>query len=115
MAYNHRDGHHLFTLLVSFRALQSGAILAARLNDTGASDFYLSQAGKISARLDDFWDDKQQYYRATLPDIPLSAVGEGQAEIGGFAKRERTGLDCAVPLAIIHGGGRGGQPRTTRC
>jgi glucoamylase len=100
-----RDGHHLFTLLVSLRALQAGANLASRLNDTGAADFYLEQSAKIVHRLSDFWDDSHSYYRATLPDAPPET---DQVRIGSFTRKERTSLDCAVPLAILHAGDAAG-------
>lgn len=32
-----------------------------------------------------------------------------QARIGSFARKERTGLDCAIPLAIIHAGDEDGE------
>jgi glucoamylase len=97
------EGHHLFTLLVSLRALQAGAHLASRLSDVGAADFYTAQAKRIGSRLGDFWAP-QGYWRATLPS---SIQGEPQLAIGAHLRRQRTGLDCALPLAVIHAGERG--------
>jgi glucoamylase len=76
------------------------------LNDTGAADFYAKQASKIDHRLDDFWDDENQHYRASLPSSPTS---DDTTQFGDFAPRERTGLDCAIPLAILHAGDTTGE------
>ena len=105
-----RNGHHLFTLLASLRALQAGAILADRLGNTGAADYYRIQAGKISVRLRDF-KDPDGIWRASISDTweadDERAGGDGRA--GWFMPLERSGLDCAVPVAAIHlGHSRGG-------
>lgn len=86
------------------RALQAGSRLASRLNDTGAYDFYLEQSMQVSYRLMDFWREDLDYWRATLLDHDNTEEEEG---IGVFKQRKKTGLDCAVPLAVVHAGDLG--------
>lgn len=78
-------------------------MLASRLNDTGADSFYLDQTSEMAARLMDFWSEELGYWRATLHNDD-QAEGEG---IGTFKQKKRTGLDCAVPLAVVHAGDTG--------
>ena len=94
MLSNFRNGHHLFTRLVSLRALQAGAQLAQRLGDQGASSHYFEQGDALSASLSEFRANEQEggYYRATT------------FSEGGYPARQRTGLDCATLLSIIHAG-----------
>jgi glucoamylase len=83
--------------MASLRALQAGSLLATRLNDTGAAKWYSDLSKRIEITLPDFWKvvDKESgtgYWRATIYD-------------GEEAYRpERAGLDCALPLTVIHGG-----------
>lgn len=101
-----RDGHHLFTLFASLRALQAGTHLAGRLNDTGAADFYSAQASLVSSRLNDFVSD-DGLWQATLFDERHAKVAQAQAPVtGARARRKRTGLDCAFLLAMVHANGR---------
>lgn len=110
------DGHHLFTLLASLRALQAGARLATRLNDAGAAEFYLAQADLVRTRIADF-QDQDRIWRATImaehdvDEIEALAAGAGagaragQSALGSHGRRlprGRTGLDCALPLAVVH-------------
>lgn len=71
------------------------------MNDTGAADYYSKRANTIDNGLSkEFWDQDQYYHASNHhPKIP-----DDITEIGDFAPRERSGLDCAVPLAILHAG-----------
>lgn len=87
-------GTHFFTLKVSRLALLQGAQLATKMNDHGAARFYHQQAETIADVLLDFWDGRG-FIRATLENVTNgfpSAVSD-----------QRSSLDCAVPLGIIHG------------
>ncbi|EIW71627.1 hypothetical protein TREMEDRAFT_37964 [Tremella mesenterica DSM 1558] len=112
------NGYHLFTLLVSYRALQAGSILARRLNDTGAADYYISQSKTLATYLPDFLTP--EYWTANLPSnhiftnksttgTPAKSPEKRSLEVksrGYFPlRRDRTGLDCAFLLSLIHAGG----------
>ncbi|WRT69601.1 uncharacterized protein IL334_006590 [Kwoniella shivajii] len=97
------DGYHFFTLIVSMRALQAGAILASRLNDTGAETYYVQQAGSIGEKLEDFWDDEKGYYLSSLPKLPSkNSESSISLDIPNFPSREWQ--DCSMPLSLIHAG-----------
>ena len=98
MRLTHSDGQHLFTLLACMRALQAGSILADRMNDTAAATYYSGQAEEISTRLNDFWSSAG-YWRAMLPNTDIN-----EPFAGSRLAKPRTSLDCALPLAVIHGG-----------
>jgi glucoamylase len=92
-----RDGHHLWNRVASLRALQAGSLLAERLNDTGAAEWYLEVSKRIEKIIPDFWKvvDKESgmgYWQATTYDDDQEY------------RPNRTGLDCALPLTVIHGG-----------
>ncbi|CAD6564151.1 MAG: hypothetical protein TREMPRED_003889 [Tremellales sp. Tagirdzhanova-0007] len=84
------NGHHLFTRLSSLRALEAGAKLAQRLNDTGAAMFYTEQADQLGRTLSQFLTsiNGTEYYRATVFDQPLAD--------------QRKSLDSALLLSVIH-------------
>lgn len=79
-----RNGRHLWTDAVSRRALQAGAILAARVGDPLAARFYDAEAQLISEHLTSY---KNHTWRAT-EDTP----------------NNRTGLDASILLSVIHTG-----------
>jgi len=83
-------GDHFFTRMVQRKALLQGALLADRLNDSGAAQWYRAQATLIEQSLQAFWDPSQQIVRATLNPI------EGPMY-------KTSGLDIAVILALLHG------------
>lgn len=107
------DGHHLFTLLASLRALQAGSLLARRLWDKGAADFYTAQADMLAQRLQDFrakdgtWRESMLSDQGSLLDLSQAEGEERQPQAGSFKPLDRTGLDCAVPLAAVHFGSAG--------
>lgn len=84
----------MFTLLACLRALQAGSQLARRLDDPKAAEFYTSQADRIVDILPAFWDEKN-YWRASSP------IEQDRSDTFGT---ERTGLDCAFPLSVVHAG-----------
>ncbi|ORY34856.1 Six-hairpin glycosidase-like protein, partial [Naematelia encephala] len=88
------NGHHLFNRLVSLRALEEGAALAERLNDSGAATFYKVQSSILVSELPSF-------LRNSSNDTWLASLSESGGPIQG-----RTGLDCAIPLSVVHSNGR---------
>ncbi|OCF34306.1 hypothetical protein I316_03820 [Kwoniella heveanensis BCC8398] len=111
------DGHHLFTILMSMKALEDGAKLANRLNDSGAANFYLEQAKKIQNSLERFWDNEANYYISGIPDgqHPAPVImhrspseGDKRPEVqtrmmgrgDGWPDRELS--DCSLPLSVVH-------------
>lgn len=64
------------------------------MNDPLAAAFYLDQAGQIAAKLDDFWLADEGFITATL-------------DAASFG---RSGVDAAVLLAVLHAGGKAGEP-----
>ncbi|KAG8959314.1 hypothetical protein FRC03_008159 [Tulasnella sp. 419] len=88
------DGHHFFTFIVSRTALEKGAKLARRLSDLHASEFYASQAVRITKEL--------QKFISTTPEhqgIVLAALNNEQWG--------RKGLDAAILLGVLIGGAEG--------
>lgn len=69
---------------MSRKALELGVVLAMRLEDHGAANFYRQQAMAITTSLIDFEDAESGNWRAST------------------TTDKRTGLDCAIPLTIIH-------------
>lgn len=91
-----RQGHHFWTLLSSVRALQAGSLLAYRLNDPGAGNYYASQIEGVQLLLNNHLAAYGGWV-ATLQD-PNPLTTDGGLPPG------RSGLDCALPLAINHFG-----------
>lgn len=104
------DGHHLFTLLVSRKALYDGSTFAKRLNDVGAADHYLAQAHSITQKLSSFWDSKRGYWLSSLSgrDFELVQLKSEFNFTNAYPRREW--LDCSIPLSIIHAGSHTLQP-----
>lgn len=98
------DGHHLFTLLVSRKALYDGSTFARRLKDVGAADHYLAQAHSITQKLSLFWDSKRDYWLSSLSgrDFELAPPKPEFDLTNTYPRREW--LDCSIPLSIIHAG-----------
>ena len=118
LSYNQlslRNGHHLFTRHAALRALQAGAILAARLDDVKAAEWYAKMAMRVEARLANFWIDDEEgqhngFWASSIGGKnqfgqPPQASGEEVHEaedMGSILK----GLDCGFCLAVIHTGSR---------
>ena len=88
-------GHHLWGRLSSLRALQAGAILAVRLKDPLAAEYYDKTAKDIEAGLSEFWINNT-YWASSLADGPH----------GGDTSIDRSqirALDCGFTLAVLHG------------
>lgn len=79
------NGVHFFTLMVQLRSLLEGAAFASDQGDDGASRWYSKQAQNILIKLDQFWNPQGWI---------VSTLGR---------ERARTGLDCGVILASLHG------------
>ena len=104
-----RNGHHLFTRLVALRALEAGARLAIRLEDGGAAGYYAGMAEKLSSRLPNFWTEdggRPGYWRATIFGNEAEGEELGELPVKMEWQRDRTSLDCALPLSVIHVGDR---------
>ncbi|KAK4687124.1 glucoamylase, partial [Tremellales sp. Uapishka_1] len=86
------NGHHLFTLVMSSRAFEAGSILASRLDDPLAAEYYDAQVALIDPMLRRFWDPEKGIWRATL------------------RQDDRTGLDCAFALTTIWTADRPSDP-----
>ncbi|WVF68423.1 hypothetical protein IAT40_003188 [Kwoniella sp. CBS 6097] len=119
------DGYHLFTYLVSKKALEEGAKLATRLNDSGAAEYYLEQVEAIQGILEQFWDGDRYYYISGIPGQHRLASDVFKASHNQVEKRknidlelelelelakskrgddwpDRELLDCSLPLSIVH-------------
>jgi glucoamylase len=84
------QGFHFFTLMVQRKALLLGAALATTLHDPGAAFFYRSEALKMTAEIEKFWNPGSGYIIAT------------RYPSGANARRESR-LDSAVILGSILG------------
>lgn len=81
-------GHHFYTQMVQRRALIEGGRLAQRLGDTGASQWYFSQAKELEYQLSRYWDPGKGVFVPTIE---------------GGGKDKHSGLDSAIVLALHHG------------
>ena len=85
------QGTHFYTLMVIRRALLEGAILARRLDDQGAAEWYHSQAKQVELAIQSFWNEEKGYLTATINRV--SGIDYKQSN-----------LDSAVLLGLLHGG-----------
>lgn len=83
-------GDHFYTRMVQRRALIEGAQLASTLGDSGAADWYLSQAKEIEKSLESFWDPTRGYFVTTLNRVDGLDYKNSQ-------------LDSAFVLGLLHG------------
>jgi glucoamylase len=79
---------HFFTSMVQLAALNEGAGLAQRLDDVGASDWYLRQAQAIASHLQSYMDLNNRF-------IPVS-----KNYFDGYHSKQ-SGLDIAVIIAVL--------------
>ena len=63
------QGYHFFTRLLQRRALVAGEVLARRLNDPYAGDWYREQSLKISQVLPRHWSKQKGYLLSTLDPV----------------------------------------------
>ncbi|KAI9880629.1 MAG: Glucoamylase, intracellular sporulation-specific [Pleopsidium flavum] len=77
-------GLHFFTAKVQLRALREGTEIARSFNDQGAAEWYQQQANEMTVWIRSFWDDNKAHLVETL-------------------KSGRSGLDCGILLAPLHG------------
>jgi glucoamylase len=80
-------GFHFSVESVQRRALIEGAALAARLNDEGASTYYLGQAAQITDLMKAHWNESVGYYFELF---------KGQDVRGG-------GINAAIIFALVYG------------
>lgn len=86
-------GHHYFTLRVSAAALEEGAEWLRAAGDAAEAAAASTEAQRIRAALDDYWDTGERYFRSRV--MPRGASS---------AKM----LDTAVILAAVHAGAASG-------
>ena len=128
-----RQGHHLWTRLVSLRALQAGAKLAERMGDPFAAEYYAKAAKRVEASLIEFWvveDSHKGYWASSIAgDGDVSRAIAKKAEAMGEAIRlprdqqvmkqspmgskptagsVTKGLDCGFVLGVLHTADLGG-------
>ncbi|MGA2706556.1 MAG: glycoside hydrolase family 15 protein [Isosphaeraceae bacterium] len=87
-------GHHFYTRMVQRRALRDGAVLARRLTDGGAADFYSAQAAALENAIQGHWDPGRGLLIGTL-DM------EGPRD-NNNNNYKTSGLDVAVALGVLH-------------
>lgn len=81
-------GYHFYTLIVQRAALIAGSKLANQLQDDAAALYYKEQATHIEQFLGQFWNPSGGYISETIH------------QTYGFQK---SGLDVAVILGVLHG------------
>lgn len=82
-------GHHFYTRLTQWKALEMGAKFARMHGDSGAADWYAQQAQSIAESLAAFWNPEKRILRVTL-------------EPTGGDKGKISELDIAILLAVLH-------------
>ncbi|KND03178.1 glucan 1,4-alpha-glucosidase [Spizellomyces punctatus DAOM BR117] len=82
-------GHHFYTRMVQYAALQSGAQFAKRMKDVGAADWYKLQSMKLKQIVTTHWDPVSGYMQETLD------------QSGGLPDKILN-LDTATILAALH-------------
>src|SRR5262249_55297807 len=83
-------GYYFFTRLLERKALIGGALLATRLGDIAAADWYLDQAKQLGKTLSRHWNSERKYIVAGFDEI-------------GKIINKRSGLDSSVVLATLSG------------
>jgi glucoamylase len=82
-------GHHFYTRVAQWKSLDQGALLADRLGDHGAAEWYRQQANKLAIAIQNHWDSSQKILRVTL------------SRDGGLDYKH-SGLDASTILAYLH-------------
>ncbi|TPX56942.1 glucan 1,4-alpha-glucosidase [Spizellomyces sp. 'palustris'] len=82
-------GHHFYTRMVQYAALQSGVQFAKRMKDVGAADWYKLQSMTLKQILTTHWDPTSGYMQETLD------------QSGGLPDKILN-LDTATILAALH-------------
>ena len=85
-------GHHFYTRLVQRRALLDGAVIADRMGDFRAADFYRLQAHALEAELLRHWSAVSGYLLETL-------------DRDGGNSTKVSNLDVGVILGVLHADG----------
>jgi glucoamylase len=80
-------GVHFYTLLSKRKSMLYGASVAKAYSDSGASQFYLTQANQIANTLETFWSNSKGYIEATK---------------NASRSRNKSHLDSAVILGVLH-------------
>jgi glucoamylase len=89
------NGHHFFTLIVSYRAMKDGAAFARERDDPRSAARYDEAASAISARLKDFYDPEKGYIQVTLDTVHNHG--------------KDSGLDTCIVLGVLHAGDEVGE------
>ena len=85
--WEEESGQHYYTLCVSAAALEAGALWLEECPERAMATACRARATRIFAMLDDYWQEKDGYYRSRAP-----AEGSSPAKA----------LDIAVILAAVH-------------
>ncbi len=82
-------GDHFYTRMTQRAAMIQGGLLAKRLGDTAAADWYGQQSRLIDSELNKHWDAKRSVIVPTLNG-------------SGTPNEKKDGLDASVILAFMH-------------
>ncbi len=82
-------GDHFYTRMTQRAALIQGGLLAKRLGDGAAADWYEQQSHRIDSELKNHWDAKRGVFIPTLNG-------------SGIPHEKKNGLDSSVVLAFLH-------------
>ncbi|KAF2645708.1 hypothetical protein P280DRAFT_388736 [Massarina eburnea CBS 473.64] len=77
------EGMHFFTAMVQLHALREGSQIASAFGDTGAAEWYATQASLMTKYVKRFWNKKKGHLVETLWS-------------------PRSGLDCGLLLGSLH-------------
>ena len=115
MLIRYSNGHHLFTRLVSLRALQAGSQLANRLGDPSAADWYSAMADKIQQSLATFWTydsgdvEVGHWLASTFGQEQVDAATRRQAEKRNvpshLTSHKSSSESISAPWAVSDGSG----------
>ncbi len=77
-------GYHFYAEAVQRKALMLGADLAKRMDDPGASDYYLDQVRHLELLMNTHWSDGEGYFHETLRQQEFKGGGVAVSVILGF-------------------------------
>jgi glucoamylase len=83
-------GHHLFTRLAEYRAMEEGGELALQLKDYDAGGWYLKQARHLKSELTRHWSEERGYLLSTI-------------NRDGGINYKASNLDSSVLVGVLEG------------
>jgi len=97
------NGFHFYTLMTQREALAIGTEVAKAFNDPFAARFYQQEFHRTTQELQRFWDPNRQFIVATLG--ASTKTGKNSSPLMSPTKaRNKSHLDAAVILAVLHSG-----------